>query len=257
MSKNTEALENVTPPSSVWESMAVHVILFPTTSGIASAYDLWKGLTGEDPQKTERKNGEVRASGLFRGQNLTLISDHNKLVWVATPVPDFDDIDEMDTLGNINQALQVFLDYIKPWVTKSCPEILRIGLGGKVIQFTDTTEVGRETLSGLLPDVKVSSEIYDFSYRVNRKRNSAVGVENMHINRLVTWSYAKMVVSRMEVSGQGVDAKNTSEREGCMVDFDINTPPERKLPIPADKVIALIDELSHIAIDVIERGDRR
>jgi len=160
------------------------------------------------------------------------------------------------TIGPFPKARDLFVELMTRWVADKCPAIKRIGLAGKLVQPTADHDAGYALLGRYLPAVKVSLDTSELLYRINRRRNSA-SMPAFMLNRLVTWAFAKFSVQTRAGSPGDLSPKMIAENhaEGCLLEFDINTPPENQEEIPRDKLPAMIGELAALATEIAARGD--
>jgi hypothetical protein len=103
----------------------------------------------------------------------------------------------------------------------------------------------------------------DLLYRINRKVRSQSGVEELAINRLMTWSAGRFEVQIRallpeEIGQQGAGQLAHAERHACLLELDINTVPEPQDRIlPREDLPRIFDELVALGVEIATRGDYR
>lgn len=120
----------------------------------------------------------------------------------------------------------------------------------------DDRAEGYRLLDGCLPDVNVDSErSSDFSYQINRPRQSALGIPDLRINRLSRWSVVKR--QGFAIHG-GVQPAVTIHQEGGLaakLDLDINTAPDYPSDLQHDRLGDIFQECVGAAVEIAGSGD--
>jgi hypothetical protein len=248
------------PRASAWLPLHLQLIAFPTESPIAQERNWWEELTGSPPEATARKPHQERTDqGTFEGVTLTVAADMLRITWTASPRIEVDNLlAEVPTLGPFPSAQDQFVQLMSGWLAANCPAITRLAFAGKLVQFTKSHEMGYRRLAAYLPRVAIDADTSDFMYRINRKRDSAVGISGLRINRLATWSFITISTQMRVANAVGrVPPPIKRERSACSLDFDINTVPEYEGELPQAELSGLLKEFSGIAIELAQHGDVR
>jgi hypothetical protein len=196
--------------------------------------------------------------GTVEGRTLTVTTDPQRIIWTATPFLDVNNLpDEPSTLGPFPAARDWFVHLMRRWLVNYCPSIKRLAFTGKLAQFTNSHEVGYRRLGKYLPHVAIDLDSSDFMFRVNRKRGSGVGIPNLQVNRLATWSFLQLTWQLKTSVGGQESQPSRQVRLACSLDFDINTVPEHNDILPQATLPDLFAEFSTIASELAKLGDVR
>jgi len=124
-----------------------------------------------------------------------------------------------------------------------CPPLQRLAFGAVLTRPVDDLLTGYRQISDYLPFVQLDPESSsDFSYQINRPRNSTV-ISGLRINRFSRWSVARVFASTFDT------------QIGCRVELDINTAQEFQGELPQEKLPVIIQELVDLGKEIAENGD--
>jgi hypothetical protein len=164
---------------------------------------------------------------------------------------------ETPMLGPFTERQVWFRDLMARWLGR-CPPISRLAFLATLMQKVTSHEEACRRLDQYLRHIEVFPDSTDLLYRINRRKPSNLGIENLAINRLSTWSAVKTI---KQLSAQAGGAHRVQEREVeyfCAVDLDVNTSHEYPGPtLPRDRLADILGELIQQATDVARRGDVR
>ena len=183
---------------------------------------------------------------------LTLRVDLSKIEWLMQPLVEFDDSSgNLPTIGAMQEKVDWFFDLLNPWLAKSCPPLIRIAFGGKLLQAAPTSQDAYRVLANHLPAVNLEPNPNDFVLQINRRRVSNV-VPGLPLNRVSTWS--KLNVAFSVESPPRAPFK---WQDNCYsaVELDMNTAPERSENLPHESLPRLFEELVSLGVEIAERGD--
>ena len=108
-------------------------------------------------------------------------------------------------------------------------------------------------MNDLLPHVQLDpAGSSDFMYRINRRRQCKSGISSLAINRLSTWSVARIQDITMEAH-RTVPGPSSYV---CRLELDINTAPEFKSALRKSSLTKLTDELIRLANEIASEGDK-
>jgi hypothetical protein len=97
----------------------------------------------------------------------------------------------------------------------------------------------------------------DFLYRINRRRLSQSGIENLQINRLSTWSVARAEYQAFALESGGIPRVIRGEPIfACRVELDVNTAAEFEGKLLPDQSLKIFTELIELAHEILLEGDR-
>ena len=245
------------PDVGKWELLQIQLIAFPIESQFSVRRDWWRELCGNDPSATSRNALQLIEQGEYLGQILTVAIDLPRVSWSLNPKinPEVE-LHPIQTIGPFPDVRDQFVELMKRWVADKCPAIKRIGLAGKMVQRIVDHDAGYTLLGRYLKTVQVSLDSSEFLYRINRHRQS-VSISTLMLNRLATWAFAKFFMQMRAGNpgdlSHGISTENSAE--GCLLEFDINTPQDNQKELPRDKLPALISEFADLATEIAARGD--
>lgn len=246
-----------TPVANGWVAELLQLVLFPIDSPLLADRQWWKEVTSEEPEKTERKTTERAAGGAYRGQWLGLTVEANRIVWLASRLPS-EELPDIGGLGDFKDARDTFFGSLNDWLREKCPPLRRVGFAGKVFLPTDSRDDNYRMLGRLLPAVRVDLDSSEFQYRINRRKASESNIPGLMINRLSTWSSARLVGVTYELTGEkNAPSHKVLDKHACMLDFDINNPIEEGFVIPRERLMALVTEFGQFAEALASYGDVR
>jgi hypothetical protein len=239
--------------TSAWQLEFVRLIAFPTSPPVFLDQEWWKELAGEQPEDyvSTRKSESRDERGSFQGVLLSLTVDLTRIVWEVRPAAVVDQSGNFPTLeGPFQQKFGWFVDLLNPWMTTSCPPLLRLAFSAKMLQPTASAQEAYRVLTMHLPiEGLLRSSPNDFLLQVNRRKKSKI-VHDLPINRVSTWS--KMNVAIMTQPGRLFE---WPDRCYCALELDINTAPERTEILPSDLLSRLFQELMTLGADIAAHGD--
>ncbi len=221
----------------------------------------WRGVTGlEDRQVNQRPNGPWVESGTINGEVLTFHLQNQRIDWVLQPEKKDEDRDNIISLGELQPALDRFIQFIEKWFALEPPMSNRIVLGAILLHPVETRQSGYRHLEQYLKDfVEIDAEgSSDFTYQINRCRKSKI-ITGLEINRLSKWFVWtwKSVSVRMQIFPPQQDFEQDigEEKMACRLDLDINTAPEFEGKFDIDIQKKLLTELRSLLEEIAEKGD--
>jgi hypothetical protein len=150
-----------------------------------------------------------------------------------------------------------FRGLMDQWLPK-CPPIKRLAFTASLLQPATGRRASYELLDSYLRCVDIDPESSEFLYRINRRRDSAIGVPGLVINRLSTWLGAKFVVlTGLVEAGIPEQPLRQQETSYCALELDINTAPDFPRLLPQGDLIRIFGELVESAVEIATRGDMR
>ena len=159
-------------------------------------------------------------------------------------------------LGAMTDALSVFREAMDRWLAKEqALPMLRLAFGAVLVMPVSNREEGYRQLSDYLPFGLDPDGSSDFSYRINRPRESAVLGSELRINRLSTWTVGVWTSAAISLAPSGLPPKPVDQRYACRLQLDINTSPVFPGELPQDRVPALFEELIELGTEIAANGD--
>lgn len=246
--------ENPQPAGSAWQLEFARLIAFPAEPPLFLEQEWWKELASEVPEDyvSTRKKHAHEDHGSLQGCVLTLKVDLGRIVWLAQPPGDFDDLSgKLPTLGAFREKIDWFVGLLTPWLANSCPPLKRLAFASKLLQPASTQQEAFRVLAAHLPLMNFEQDPNDFVLQINRRRDSRV-VGGLPINRVSTWSKLNVTFS---IEAQGGIPFKWPENCYSAVELDINTAPERVEILPRELLPQLFMELASLGEEIAERGD--
>ena len=251
-----------------WQVEGVRLTAFPVRLETTAHRDWWSAITGEPAdEETERpRANEWRASGVADipgvGQGaLTLRIDPTRIDWLLQPVRSMELGSDFLTanLGPPRPTLEHFVRLMTPWLQMHPAPIQRLALGSTLtMPVTDRAE-GAAILSSMLR-FEVDANSTDFLYRVNRPEPSIVLETGASLNRLATWSLIQVETVLLAVtphaSADRIVRPDAGPFHACRLELDVNTPADRRDPLPDERLLEIAAELAEASSSFAERGDR-
>jgi hypothetical protein len=255
------------PDPAIWHAQYLRLIAFPTEPQDAVEQHWWQDITGLEVESSLLKRHERRYVGNFQGTSLELNIDLLRVQWTASPYIDEENAPEqLPTLGSFLERREWFQALMIRWLQR-CPPIKRLAFAGALFQPVADHQSAYQRLNQYLRKIEIDPDTRDFLYRINRRTASLIGIPNLFINRLTTWTAGRYTV---EISarlanplaspliverGQPVARR---EQYACLLELDINTVPEFPGDVlPQDRLPQIFAELVEIGEEIATHGDTR
>jgi hypothetical protein len=180
-----------------------------------------------------------------------------RIDWLYTPLVDEKQESEgFLTIGPLHDAIGVFAPLMNRWFElETCPAVQRLAFGAVMLQPVQDQQTGYQRIMEYLPSVQIDTDnSSDFTYQINRKRNSRV-IPGLSINRLSRW----YVVGQQHISIQIPPALAQQSLgpiyHACRLELDINTVHEFQGEFRRGQLSSLFQELIDFAAEIANRGD--
>ena len=217
----------------------------------------WERMTGQEPDSSVgMKTGERAEIGQWEGLMLALQMNPQmgRIDWFVSELPgERENPPPLLTVG-----LAAFAGLITRWLASELPPqpVNRMALGAVVTLPVTNGEEGYRRLSDYLPFDIDRATSSDFSYQLNRKRDSTT-LPGTQVNRLMKWSVGTFLQQTIRLTSSGVVGfgEPTNERTACRLDLDINTHQQEGQTLPQEQLRALFAELVSLAEEIIREGD--
>ena len=224
------------PPLSDWQVGMLRLTAFPSPAAEFSDQDWWTDVFGEPPESisSHPRTGEQHLEGPFGSGQIALDLQPMRIEWRYMAMDEPSGYNAFPVLGPFLENLGSFQRLMNHWLElKNCPPTIRLAFGATLLLPVLSHEAGYELLSLYLPSVRLDPQgSSDFSYQINRRRKSTIGIPDLDINRLSKWS----VIFRRQslVSMDFKSIREFPELYACRLDLDINTAPEFEGEIACD-----------------------
>ncbi len=213
----------------------------------------WHQLTGELPEQDTKspRTGQFHQTGPYNGGQLQLSGQPGRIDW--TLAPEAKEIQEFPTIGAFEEARISFHDLMHKWLLTASPAA-RIALGVTLILPVESRDVGYRTVLSLTHLKQDIFDATDLLFQINRPRQSSTGIPNLRINRLSTWSVARLQRLQLQL-GSAPRTALSSDQYACRLQLDINTSPEEVTELNSDQMGIVFDELVKLALEIsIKKG---
>jgi len=250
------------PDPTAWQAQYLRLITFPTEPWVAREQNWWQDLAGAEPESSTRKRHEREVVGIYQGFSLSLSIDLLRIQWSMAPRIDPSVAqDQPPTLGQFIERQNWFTGLMNEWLVQ-CPPVKRIAFAGTLLQPVQDHAEGYRRLDQYLRCVDVDPNSSDLMYRVNRRSPSVTGIPDLSMNRLSTWSVARitMAIGVQLLGDLGYQTGQQMVRDdtfACALDLDINTAPEFPRELPHDDLPRIFTELADLGVEIATRGDYR
>jgi hypothetical protein len=244
-----------------WQTQTLRLTAFPSPSVQIIQPTWWHDLMGEEPENRslQPRKGGLREEGPFADGNLILGVAPTRIDWFYTPTVDEKQVSEgFLTISPLHDAIGVFAPLMNRWFElETCPTVRRLAFGGVILQPVQDRQTGYQRIMQYLPlaqmDIDNSS---DFSYQINRKRNSRV-IPDLSINRLSRWSVVAHQDIEMPIPPALTHQPLGPIYHACQLELDINTVPEFPGEFERGQLSSIFQELIDWAVEIAREGDIR
>lgn len=245
----------MTQPVTPWGAHVLQVALF-SNSVFPTEKNHFLALLGSEPDTNEDRPREgVRTqTGEVDGAHVQIGVTPLRLDIVFSPPPQPASLDVgaiRTSIGPFVSELRKFSDVVLKWVESVDTPLVRVAFIGAAVAETASREETYGLLAEKIKSVAISPKMRDLIYRVNWPASTANLAEGF-LNRLSTWTSFRLDVN----AGLNPAATVTvGSKHFARIDMDINTPAERREPLPRADVPKLLSEIFELAIDVAEHGE--
>jgi hypothetical protein len=246
------------PPIAAWQVASMRVTAFPSevvpTERLSS---WWDDIVGVSPETvvSRPKVGQYQAQGEFEGRRLALQIQPGRIEWSVSPLVKVAEEDPDILVGPFPDVLASLSKVTVHWIP-SAPALTRFAFGVTLVQPVESVRSGYVLIQRYLPKVVVDPDgSSDLFYQINRQRTSTSQIEGLRINRLSKWSVQIARRVTMTLGGDAVATRTLGEEVGCRLELDINTGQDFASALPAERLGALLQELSDLGSEIAQRGD--
>ena len=246
--------EDLDPIAGGWSAELLRVTAFPHPRATLDAESWWRDIVGDPPDRVVRepKKGEVQIQGAFNNDLLIMNAQVMRIELRQVVNRSQQPPNVPGTPPLYEDVRSAFRELAVKWLDlDTCPPLLRLAFGAVLTKPVEDSAAGSEVLKRYLPAIQLAPDSSDFLYQINRRRPSNV-IDGLVINRLSKWSMQQSL--DMFVRGDGLVARGTSEF-ACRTELDVNSNPERTDALPADRLVALFNELVALADELSTAGD--
>lgn len=243
-----------------WEAVNLRLTAFAyQVDPVPAAAGTWARVVGSEPDKqTSRpKTGELAEEGAFQTGVLNFNTQPGRLEWRLSPAQQQNLIPfTIPTLSSVENVLEPFREITSRWLSELTIPIRRLAFGAQFVLPAESREHSYRRLALYLPAINLDPKSEDFTYQINRPRNSVI-LPDIKVNRLSKWAGVVFRITSVvsDLTELLTDVNTLNASYFCIVDEDINTAAERKEPLPQDNLLALYDELIANGMELLTEGD--
>ena len=243
-----------------WQAESLRLTAFLSDMIDPAATPFWESLVGRAPDEIRSipRQQMVTEEGPYSDGRLRVEVRQNRVDWRLSFDPRSPAL-RSPTIGPYRIVEQNFRVLMRKWLAGSLA-VHRLGYGSVLLLPLGSLSEVCAKLNDILKTVQLDQEgVQDFTYRINRRRDSRVGIEGLKINRLSTWSAAQIMNALVEIpsGGQGVPRIVPSADSGhmCRLELDMNTSPEFRRKFTPSEMEKIFDELVAFSCEIVEEGD--
>lgn len=242
-----------------WHTESLRVTAFPDPTAAYDPTNWWSQLVGNIPEQRvdSPRQGTRQDAGPFSEGQLVLAVQPSRIDWVFAPAEqDPREISTFPSLGPLNAARRPFEDLVCRWLPEA-PPLRRLAFGAALNQPAASRAEAYRLLSKYLGTVQLDTEnSSDFSYQINRPRNSATGILGLRVNRLAKWSGVALKLSSISSAAAGsVTFSDQLLANACRLELDISTVPGNPELLPGNNLGLLFQELVRLGLEIAGQGD--
>ena len=242
-----------------WQVESLRFTLFRTRP-IKTPMPIWQTLIGEKPEKidSQPRANRITEEGTVVLGHLSHTSDTLRIDWNLSPsLEQQQRAISFPTLGPLFQVKDQFLHMMSNWLTSdTVPETNRIALGSISLIINNNREETYKLLSSFLHHVEIDIEnSHDLLYRINRPIESNIE-SGLIINRLSKWSAVRIRGFEVTIGAKPEVIQDTRVYFASRLELDISTFQDNEKPLSKEKLVPLLQELSQIADQISNEGDR-
>jgi hypothetical protein len=210
-------------------------------------------LSATSPEQiSERPAQNVRQEiGTIQAYRVACISQPGR-VDIVLSMPPPKEPPSLINIGEFQDVVSALRTLLKEW-WKSRPAVIRAALAPTLLRrFAEKLE-SRTQLRKLLPTVTFNPEHdQDILWQINRPRTSKT-VEGLPVNRLAKWQVLE--VRNIQIAQTGSVVMLPIPEYLIHLELDINTASDNQTPFDPGKLPPLVDELSALAQEIMDKGD--
>ena len=252
-------------PHTAWQTELLRLTAFPISTAEVSRIDWWADLFGRSPDSSTVRptKGERLEEGPFEQGALRLSIQPFRIDWYFLKGEDHQEQQEgvkqemtFPTIGAFPEAADKFLKLMLSWLAPSvCPRLHRLAFGAILLQPVESHEAGYRRISDYLPDIKIDPSSRDFSYQINRQRDSLSEIEGLKVNRLNKWAVLRGGKYQFGLGGgKPFHQEVGPELFACRLELDISSSADFP-ELPAKSHGTLFQEFVKFGKEIASKGD--
>ena len=247
----------MTDSSGGWLANSVRFVFFPASP--TGGLDIWRPLFGTEPDAEEvrPREGFKRQAGPYRSGQVEISITPVRIDIVLSPRPEEIQPSIVPQLvsssGSFVAEQEALSTAVRDWLPRCGISILRIAVSGTALHSATSVDDAYSVLASYIKSLRVLRGVMrDLSYRVNwtvKSNTSDVG----SYNRITTWT--AIMFALQGFTGFGSMPVDFPREHFACLELDINTPAERQVPLAPESLVAIFNDLLHLASENLERGE--
>ena len=246
---------------SAWEVNTLRLTAFPDPVFEFDHSSWWTDVAREpaDTRVIEPKKAKHRDEGPVEDGKLVLEVQRGRIDWLFhAPEPD-PEMDRIPSMGELPQVLETFCELMSRWFeVNECPTVTRLAFGTVLLYPVDDRETGYRQLAPYLPSVRLDpAGSSDFSYQINRSRDSISGIAGLRINRLSRWSVSRFGRISLLLRPTVAELRSVPVQDhfACRLELDINTCVDYYKALGQEQLPRVFQELVDLGREIVANGD--
>jgi hypothetical protein len=241
-----------------WQAQLLRVSLF-LKRPVPFDQSVWRYFTDQIPEIDERRAKEAlhREAGPWRRGFLEVRNIPIRLDVLFT-APQIGPLTtpELPSLvaGSFRTEMPIFAERVEAFLSKYELSATRIALGCILLLSAEDLPDAYRLLQKCLFSVKVDpNRMRDFIFRVNWPVDHDGKMIKL-LNRLTTWTANTVIMTVAQTPGQ---EQVLREDYNAQLEIDHNSPAENTQVLEREELIHIFRKLTDLAIENVERGERR
>jgi hypothetical protein len=239
-----------------WQASTLQLALF-TQRALPVNTDVFTAFAGAAPDSEEDrpKEGLRRQIGKIDDSELYIQITPIRVDIVLRAPPTETPLGGVQvTIGELKAELAKLARMSLEWLPKWDVPTTRLALIVRALARAESPIGAYEILARNLRSVQVRpAEMSDLIFRVNWKAKTSTIPEGYY-NRLTTWSAVSILMTG--TAGAAGPQVPLSSNEFASVEMDLNTPAERTIQLPVEKLTTIYKDLHQLAVEIADAGER-
>ncbi|MHC5054368.1 MAG: hypothetical protein ACYTKD_06585 [Planctomycetota bacterium] len=220
----------------------------------------WDDIVGQEPESMKSLKGKRKFVGDYDSKQVILTSELGRADFLLRKKPVEDEEGAgIDSVGDLDTTLKAIEEIAVKWLARpDRPDVQRMALGITMVEEVSNAGEGYTRIQECVSFDFMSPGASDFLFRINRPRPSRLGIADLQVNRLVTWSVMHMKGMRVRLDPATGQTFHDLVDEGfaARAEADINTAPASYGKLPQDRLTELLGEFIGLAREIADEGDR-
>jgi len=222
----------------------------------------WEEVFGGPPEaRSEQPQvGTLLETGYTELGLVTLTVRPTRVDWVvAAETADGGGHEVFPVLGPMTEMFDRFQGFVFGWLgADTCPEIVRLAFSSDLLHGVESKETGYQLLIPYLPYLQLDPEgASDFTYQINRRRDSRAELEGLRINRLARWMVAVKAQqgAQVDLVASALSLFRGPVAFACNLYLDISTVAEAADIVASSPYRDIFGELVELGSEIAQQGD--